>query len=122
MKSTMPLELKDFFLTVDDGEVTKILSDDRGNADVADPVSAILQKATSEGLLKRAAVADESWDAPLVKTAPSSFTRNSNQRFEKFLAVLRKVFTDGTPEFAEAAEIGKRILAEERARVIADSA
>ena len=91
---------------------------DPGDVDTTDPMLKVFERAAFDVLLKRDGVADASWDSPLVKTAAD----RSHQRFQKTRAVIERVFAGHPEASAEAIDIVQKMVADERAAVLAEAA
>jgi len=83
-----------------------------------DPVGNFFEKAAFDLLLKSPGVNDESWDAPFTKTTAD----RSTERFAKASAAIEHFFADHPEECAEAIAIARKMVADERAAVLAEAA
>jgi hypothetical protein len=99
-------------------ELTKAIPFDTGEASISTPITVFLGKA-AKGLLVKSGVADERWDAELMKTTadPAALPASSHARLEKTYAVINRIFNGHEAEAAEAREIAKWLLIETRAEV-----
>jgi hypothetical protein len=96
-------------------EVCKLGPDglDTGESEVHDPVGGAIKKFEAD----KAGAVDPGWSEPIgrVTAPPSNFIQNSDARFERVRAALKKVFGDAhEEEFQETVAIAKQIRAEAR--------